>query len=425
MRSLKSRLPALICALMLAFAAFPVSSAQISPSFEIIARNLFMSKSAVAGTEITFTAEDFDLTFGAKQKSITISSIPDKSIGRLIVGSTEAAIGQTVKRSSFGKIKFVPTSIIESESSFALTGDSNHSYNVVCSLYLLPTLNSAPTTKLVNDKFFNVNALSNVSYYGSMRAVDPENDLLRYEVISPPKKGTISVTDPNHGGYKYTPITDFSGKDSFEYIVFDKYGNRSTKTTVKINVERPAKQIFYADLNDHWAQTSAIKLYNEDIMRGFIVDGIYVFRPNDNISRAEFLTIAMMAAGYTVKGNSVSTHFIDNAAIPDEYRGYVAAALKLGFISGAQSNGGYVFNPNSAITRAEAAVMIDNIIGLPDPAIRAVFADNDSVPAWAADAIYALNETGILTGMSDGYMSPHAELTRAQSAKIICGVLEL
>lgn len=421
----KSRFIFLLLVIFLLVPCISVSAAQISPALEILAKDLILSKSAIAGTEIKFKAEDFDLTFGSKQQSITITTIPDKSAGSLMLGSKEVEAGQTIKRSSFKKLKFVPTTIGENETNFIFFGSTKSNYPVLCTLYILSSLNSAPTTKIINENYFNVKVVSGIAYYGNMRAVDPENDSLRYEIISSPKKGSIEITDVSFGGYKYTPNADYSGKDSFEYIVFDKYGNKSTKTTIKINVEKPEQNVFYTDLQDHWAQTSAVRLYNEGIMNGFVKDDAYVFMPNDNISRAEFLKMVMIAAGYTVKGNSVSTSFIDNAAIPDEYRGYVAAALQLGFIKGVETEAGYVFNPNSSITRAEAAVMINNIINLPEPAIKTVFADNESVPDWAANAFYALNETGIINGTGEGYISPYTELTRAQSARIICGIVDL
>ena len=78
--------------------------------------------------------------------------------------------------------------------------------------------------------------------------------------------------------------------------------------------------------------------------------------------------------------------------------------------------------PNEEITRAQAAVMVGNIVGLCDVSVIPVFADHSSIPVWASDAIYSLHSIGILTA-NDGYITPVSKLTRAQSAGILSATM--
>lgn len=411
--------------LLISLITVPVLAVDVSPALDILANELNLVKTATVGTEINFSANDFDRALGVKVDRITVATLPDVTTGKLFVGQNEVMNGQSITRSSFGKLKFVPSNNGELETAFTFTGESKYSTrDVECTLFILSDLNFAPTINLVNDNYFNVSTYKDITYYGIMKAVDPENDILRYEIVSMPKKGLLTVTDSSYGTYKYTPTEGYTGKDSFKYNVYDQYGNISETVNIKIKIQKNDSTVSFNDMSEHWAYNAAIKMVDDGIMNTVTAkDGTVNFNPDLKVTRCEFLAMAMTAAGYTIRGNSVNTGFLDNNQIPQMYKGYVAAALKLGFIQGVKTTGGYLFNPNESITRAEAAVFLNNIIGLPVPAIKTVFSDNNTIPAWAADAIYALNETGIINGMGEGYLSPYSTLTRAQTAQILYGII--
>ena len=75
-------------------------------------------------------------------------------------------------------------------------------------------------------------------------------------------------------------------------------------------------------------------------------------------------------------------------------------------IAGANTEDGVVFRPAEAITKAEAAVMLQNILELPTRDAEPVFAatEDDMIPVWAAEAYHALQDAGIelsSTGQDD------------------------
>ena len=101
----------------------------------------------------------------------------------------------------------------------------------------------------------------------------------------------------------------------------------------------------------------------------------------------------------------------------------MAAAVNKGYVSGIDIDGLRCFCPSNAITRAEAAVMLNGMLGTESPAVRAVFADDSGVPDWADDALQAMNSLGIMSGMGEGYIAPYSTLTRAQTAQMLMGVM--
>ena len=80
------------------------------------------------------------------------------------------------------------------------------------------------------------------------------------------------------------------------------------------------------------------------------------------------------------------------------------------------------FNPNENITRAQAAVMLSGMMGLESAPVIPTFADASEIPVWAKDAIYSLHAVGIMQS-DEGAISPTDTLTRAQAAKMLAGVM--
>ena len=153
-------------------------------------------------------------------------------------------------------------------------------------------------------------------------------------------------------------------------------------------------------------------------MNGTRVGANHYFKPTAAISRAEFLVTAMHAAGIGEADVAAysKTPFADDEAIPTSMRGYVALAAERKYISGRTVEGQFCFCPDEPITRAEAAVILSNIIGYATEDTVTVFADASSLPAWSEQALTSLSALGILVPM-DGNAHPTATMTRADTAE--------
>jgi hypothetical protein len=212
------------------------------------------------------------------------------------------------------------------------------------------------------------------------------------------------------------------GSDSFPYVARDKYGNYSASATVNLRVETAGTSITYVDMKDSHAYPAALALTEAGVMSGTQVGSDHYFYPERSVTRAEFLVMAMNAAGITEVPTCYNTGFADDAEIPETMKGYVATAYAMKYVSGSIVEGELKFLPNEPITRAQAAVILAGIVGFEDVAVTPTFADGSEIPAWASEAIYSLNAVGIMVS-HDGYISATADLTREQTAMMLAAVM--
>ncbi len=110
----------------------------------------------------------------------------------------------------------------------------------------------------------------------------------------------------------------------------------------------------FTDVTEDWQIPLVVKAKELGIISGQTIDGKLIFRPNDIITRAEAMKILLKAAGY--KTDASTTDFTD--VTEDWQIPLVVKAQELGFISGQIINGKLVFRPNDTITRAEVTKII-------------------------------------------------------------------
>lgn len=177
----------------------------------------------------------------------------------------------------------------------------------------------------------------------------------------------------------------------------------------------------FTDTGDYWAADYVDFLYNANITTGYN-DG--TFRPNQNISRAQF---AVMLYRYLKLDESkyadVSLPFADLNIIPEYAIPAIKALYTEGVISGAEKNGRLYFNPNNALTRAQAAAMIGRTQAKGYALADLTFTDNGKIPGYADYYIRTMVAQGVINGYSDGSFMPHSNITRGQMAKILYNLM--
>lgn len=198
------------------------------------------------------------------------------------------------------------------------------------------------------------------------------------------------------------------------------------------------------------------------------------FYPNDGVTRAEFLKIALNAFGLgsgqtgvetagsaaagpgstgaaTAAASSSTTFGATAAAATDTnvtdttvtaagasfsdvpadawYADAVNTARKLGIVLG---NPDGSFAPNARITRSEMTVMLHRLsqqLALPaaaaaEPVKPAAFRDAASIPAYAAEAIEAMRTAGVVGGLPNNTFNPSGTATRAEAAVMVYRLFE-
>lgn len=407
-------LAAVACALISPASAFFWSRRDDAPQVSDF------SKNGLIGTSISFTAEDFQPRGKAGLTGITVNTLPDTGAGALCIAGQPVESGTSVAADALSGLRFQiaqnPT-VTTTAFTFTPTFDAGvQEQPTTVTLYLLTQENGAPVARNME-----LTTYKNVAITGYFDAVDGDGDVLTFQLTSTPARGAVTLAEDGSSQFVYTPYENKTGGDSFTYVAIDPAGNTSPEAKVTLRIEKPDTKVTYSDLDGHPAHKAAIHLAEEGVYVGRYVNGRYFFDPDLPVSRAQFLTMAMSAAGLEELEGVTLTGFSDDSAIPTWAKGSVSAALKAGAIQGSRDeNGAPVFGAEQAITRAEAAVMLNNLLSITDvPA--AVFSPEEE--HWAAQAAANLTASGVIrTGSAVRLADP---LTLAEAAELLDGTIDM
>lgn len=411
---MKKRLT-VICTLVLTavIAAVNVIAAipKLSTALDNISSQAVMIKSAVKGENVKFSAEDFTLALGSLPSQIKVTALPDRSEGTLLLGKTEIFEGQSVSANNFNLLHFDCVEGV-AESSFEFTASS--SYATKCIIKVTEKSNAAPTVSRAGSV---CSTQTDIMCFGTMYGYDADGDELTFVVVSYPSKGILNVTDKSLGSFTYTPYEGVVGADSFSYRVRDEYGNYSDECNVNLEITERAVDVCLSDMDGHWAHNAALSAVADGSMEVISEKGKLYFDPDEVISREEYLKAVMTALGAGKLPDAVSV-FADDDEIGEGFGGYVAAAYKLGIVKGEDVNGQLYFRPKDTITRAEASVILNRILGAEIEDAVPAFSDFGEIPVWAESDMRALSSVGILSGIGNN-LFPLGTVTRAQAAQMI------
>ena len=273
-------------------------------------------------------------------------------------------------------------------------------------------------------KNMELDTYKNVSITGYFDAMDHEGAPLTFRITSDPVRGSLSPAEDGSGRFVYTPYENKTGRDRFTYVAIDEAGNLSPEAHVTIRIRKPDTYVTYADLDGNPAHKAAVRLAEKNILVGQSVNGQYFFHPEQAVSRAQFLTMAMAATGTEPMEGVTLTGFSDDGDIPAWAKGNVSAALRAGVVHGGRdSTGAPVFEAERTITRAEAAVMLDRLLNIAD--VPAEVFSPDGGRHWASQAAANLTASGVLRP-EEAAPSPLSQtLTLEDAALLLDGALEI
>ena len=197
-------------------------------------------------------------------------------------------------------------------------------------------------------------------------------------------------------------------------------GSSSSSSTVKVtagvtssHTVRPEAAEKKSDIDGHWANAYITNLVNKGYMKGY---GDGTFKPDAPVTRAEFLKLAECIVSIPDGSGSA---FLD-VKETDWFFNTIARFEKAGIAKGSD---GY-FNPNSNITRQDAATLIYRIMEYAGKAPEdGQDRFTDDIAAYALQAVNAMANAGILSGNGEAFL-PINNTTRAEAAVIISKVIE-
>jgi len=269
---------------------------------------------------------------------------------------------------------------------------------------------------------FELTTYRGVGVTGALIAVDPEGDFMEFQLVRSPRKGEVDL-DQASGQFTYTPQEGKRGRDHFTYVAVDALGNISAEATVRIRIERQKSNVQYKDMSGHEAHFASISLAERDIFVGEQIGGRHFFQPDTLVRRGEFLAMSMRLVDADLLSGIHRTGFADDAYIAAWLRPYVSTAVLDGVVRGLHcSDGALIFAPDAHITAGEAALVLNNVLGLQDVPAAALWAEI-AAPDWAHQAIVNLHVRNIISLENLGVY--HRTLTRADVAEVLLGAAHL
>lgn len=184
--------------------------------------------------------------------------------------------------------------------------------------------------------------------------------------------------------------------------------------------------VSFSDMNDHWAKEVVNELGSRLVVSGV---GNKNYAPDAMVTRAEYITALVKGLGLPVQTKAVK--FTD-VGIDKWYNPYVFTADDFGLID--QWRSVSKLEPNRAITRAEAAQLIENALNwstldrsLTEDEITQLlsgYEDYASIPKDSRKAIALCVKHNIMVGRYN-QIAPQAEMTRAEMATMILKLLKV
>lgn len=239
-------------------------------------------------------------------------------------------------------------------------------------------------------------------------------------------------------------LPEVSGEIHFRYQsvagnarLYQLYENAYASNRIPANTDpagvEPVEKPDPSGLNDitgHWAESYIRTLVSAGIINGM---GDGTFRPDRNVTRAEFVKMLASSAGVKDFSGFKDAGFTDVSSA-DWFDGCVNWAVEEGVAKGTDVS---TFSPQKNITRAEMAVMISNYaeaagLQLGNTVSGVDFADADEIPSWAEASVDKAVRGGVISGVIEKdkkgnekrYFYPGNNTTRAQAARVICALLE-
>ena len=173
----------------------------------------------------------------------------------------------------------------------------------------------------------------------------------------------------------------------------------------------------FVDVTNHWAYTDIKRVYNRGWMVG---ESATIFAPDQELTRAMLAVILYAMAG---EPEVAAANPFSDVPAGEWYTDAVIWAAANGIVVGC---GDGTFQPDMAVTRAQAAVMLCGYAAFAgrDVTARAdlsAFGDAADIPAWAQAEMQWANAEKLILGRDGKLLAPNAAATRAEMASILSG----
>lgn len=167
--------------------------------------------------------------------------------------------------------------------------------------------------------------------------------------------------------------------------------------------------IIAKDLTGHWAQASVQKWLSSGLIQGY---PDHTFRPNAEITRAEFVSLINHLFGFTAQSKEAYTDVPADSWFANAF----SIAREAGYYTGYPGNAA---KPGEPLTRQDAAVLLARAFEFSgnEAASTLNYPDQEHIGVYAREAVRALS--GYFQGYPNGTLRPEEPITRAEIVTLI------
>ena len=242
-----------------------------------------------------------------------------------------------------------------------------------------------------------------------------------YDIVSNLPEPEVETTTPD-----YTPRPSLGGggggvsisKPKDEVKTDNKV--EDTTSNVGVSVKEPA---VFNDLSGFdWAEDAIKNLYSNQIING---KGNGEFAPNDHVKREEMIKMIIVAFNFDTV-DETQYEFGDTSS-GDWHFSYIQSAYQHGIVNGVDELtfgvGQSISRQDLAVMCYRT--MVNKGVVLKGTSSESQFKDAEALAEYAWSAVNILGQNKILTGFDDGTFRPNETATRAEAAVIINRLLGL
>lgn len=193
-------------------------------------------------------------------------------------------------------------------------------------------------------------------------------------------------------------------------------GNNPAGDPSKDSSANPSGDIseIFSDVDGHWAETAIAYVVDKGLFNGVTVS---TFEPDSTMTRGMFATVLWRLEG---KPDVSSTQIFSDVAPDLWYTKGIGWAYNNSIVNGTGSG----FSPDASVTREQLITMLYRYanyhsLDVTNSGSIATFTDAASVSDWAAAPMKWAVSEGLITGRTDGSLSPQGTATRAEVATIL------
>ena len=404
-----------------------------------------IDKKGKVNTDLHFTASDFtDACAGiaAPLKYITAVTLPATASGILKLDKTAVDAGDDISAADLGKLVFAPATNFTGVASFTWNATDSAGKSAPPSYVHMDFTVDRPVA--YNE---TLRLIVNTRIDDKFNAADPQDLPLTYAIVTGPVHGDITFS-VSKGTFTYTPDKDFVGTDTVTFTVSNGFMTSlpATVTFITANVTAPLAedtkaevemgksvtgQLSAADTNEPPQDLTYTIIANPS--KGTITSfdkatGEFTYHHNtDRLVRDTFTF--KVNNGYLDSNAATVTVEIKTPA-PLAYRdmrthwGLKSAGTLavLDLTIGEQIQDMYYYHPDRTVTRAEYALFLNSIMGVPLSSNTSASVFADVTESYMIASLNASHEHGISSGTTVGgktYFYPDRRITRIEAMKML------